>query len=615
MKQFLPYYERELGFYRRASREFARQFPKLANALLIAGETSEDPHIERVIQACAFLNARTAKRLDDDYRKFTESLLQVMYPDYLRPFPSCSIAQVDYRGVEGSLMSGVTTIARGTVMDTIEHANVICQFRSAYDVAIAPVALTEARFEPVIHAPATARVPVDTSSCIHIVIESLTPGLSLAALDLPRLRVFIDGEPGFCAALRDALFMRVAHAYVEAGTSGNWSALEQLPFSAAGFAAEDALIPWKASSHPAYRLLTEYFSFPEKFNFFDIELAALIPYLPPECRRLSLHLTIPGARAEPDFERRLQPLSSKNMLLGCTPVINLFKQSASPITLTHTAIDYPLVANARQAYASEVYSIDSVHMLRDAPQGSVLTQFRPYYSLRHERGDSGKGHYWLTRREEAMALHSPGHELYIAFIDIDFNPVACGTSTVSLELTCTNRDLPARLGYGLPGGDLALEGGAGGYPLRLLRKPNAPYRFTSDKQAHWRLISNLSLNHNSLAQKNLEAFTELLRLYDLPQSPISQRQIDGVMGLEHQAARAWIKDRHGGGRVHGIEVRLTLDEEAFTGSGIHVFAQVIEHFLGLYVHINSFTRLVILSSKTGKELLRCRPRNGDLNLV
>lgn len=611
MKQFLPYYERELGFYRRACREFSQQYPKLAGALLIAGEASEDPQVERVIQSCALLNARSAKRLDDDYRKLTESLLQVLYPDYLRPFPSCSIARIDDGGADGHL-GAPQTIARGSVMETVEHDGVICRFRSAYDVTLAPLALTEAGFEPIVMAPAAARLPAEAGSCLHIVLAALSPARDLAALDLPRLRVFIDGEPGLCAALRDTLFMRVARAYVEADGSGDWRALDQVPLAAVGFAADEALIPWKASSHPACRLLTEYFSFPEKFNFFDIDLAALRRHAPPGCLRLSLHLALPGQRADSDLARRLRPLSSKNLLLGCTPVINLFRQSAAPITLTHTATDYPLVANARRPYASEVYSIDAVHMLRDTPAGGARTEFRPYYSLRHGRGGD-KGHYWLTRREEAMAAHSPGHELQIAFVDIDFNPVARGSSTVSIELTCTNRDLPSKLAYGLPGGDLVLEGGAGGYPIRLLRKPSKPCRFTPDM--HWRLIANLALSHHSLTEENLEPFKEMLRLYDLPQSPISQCQIDGVVGLAHQAARAWLPDKYGGSRLAGIEVRLTLDEDAFAGGGIHVFAQVIEHFLGMYVHLNSFTRLVILSSKTGKELIRCKPRNGDLNLV
>ena len=159
------------------------------------------------------------------------------------------------------------------------------------------------------------------------------------------------------------------------------------------------------------------------------------------------------------------------------------------------------------------------------------------------------------------------------------------------------------------------ETAAGGLPIRLLRKPTPPLRFASRGGTHWRLVTQLALNHHSLVQEGLDAFREMLTLYDLPQSPATQRQIGAVVGLAHAATTAWRRHPRGHTLVHGVEVRLTLDEDAFVGSGVHLFVQVIDHFLGLYVQVNSFTELVVLSHKTGEELIRCKPRNGDLNLV
>src|SRR6476469_5917280 len=113
MENLLPYYERELGFLRRYSRDFSEAYPKIAGRLLMSGEVSEDPHIERLIQSLALLNARTAKKLDDDYPEFTEALFEVLYPHYLRPFPSCSIARMDYAAAAAQ-MTGVSCIERGT---------------------------------------------------------------------------------------------------------------------------------------------------------------------------------------------------------------------------------------------------------------------------------------------------------------------------------------------------------------------------------------------------------------------------------------------------------------------------------------------------------------------
>ncbi|OEZ50416.1 hypothetical protein JAB1_15310 [Janthinobacterium sp. MP5059B] len=614
MEELLPYYERELGFLRRYSREFSERYPKIAGRLLIGGEVCEDPHIERMIQSFALLNSRISKRLDDDYPEFTEALFEVLYPHYLRPFPSCSIARLDYSGAAAQL-TAATEIARGTELATRPVKGVACTFRTAYPVTVAPLALTHAAFAAIIDAPEQVQLPPNATSSVSIVIEATADQISLAQLGVKKLRVFIDGEPSFCAALRDALFMRTLKAYVEADDSGRWSALAQIPVSAAGYAEDDALIPFSARSHPAYRLLTEYFCFPEKFNFFDIDLAALCAPLPSGCRRITLHLALAGLRTDSNTARMLGTMSTNNLLLGCTPVVNLFRLRGEPIRLTHTAASYPVLADARRAYAFEVQAIESVKLVRQTPQGESITEFRPFYSLRHGQMPAKDGHYWVMRRDDTISEKSPGYETEISIVDIDFDPAAIETDTLSLELSCTNRDLPAQLTYGLRGGDLFLEGGSSVRSIHFLRKPTESHRFERGRGAHWRLISHLSLNHLSLSGSGLEAFQEMLTLYDLPRSATSQRQISGIAAIDHKAANAWLPGNPFACLVRGLEVRLTLDEEAFVGSGIHAFAHIVECFLGLYVHANSFTQLVVLSKKSGEELLRCKPRSGDLSLV
>lgn len=614
MEELLPYYERELGFLRRYSREFSERYPKIAGRLLIAGEVCEDPHIERMIESFALLNARVSKRLDDDYPQFTEALFEVLYPHYLRPFPSCSIARFDYGGVANQL-TAASELARGTELKSKAVQGEACIFRTAYPVTVAPLALTSASFSAIFEAPDAVLAPPGASSSLSLTIETTGDQVTLASLGLASLRVFIDGEPSFCAALRDALFMRAVKGYAEANRSGRWIALPKIPLRAAGYGEDESLIPFSARSHPAYRLLTEYFCFPEKFNFFDIDLAALCAALPAGARKVTLHLALSGLRTDSNSARMLGTLSANNVLLGCTPVVNLFHRHGQPIQLTHTTESYPVLADGRRAFAFEVHSIDSVSLVRQTPQGDTLVEFTPFYSLRHGQTAERNGHYWVMRRDDVMADKSPGFETEISIVDIDFDPAAVETATLSLELTCSNRNLPASLTYGLLGGDLMLPAGSNFRSISFLRKPSPSFRFQRGRGAHWRLISHLSLNHLSLSGGGLEAFREMLTLYDLPRSPISQRQISGIDAIAHQPANAWLPGNPFPCLVRGVEVRLTIDEEAFVGSGIHAFAHIVERFLGLYVHANSFTQLVVLSKKNGEELLRCTPRSGDLNLV
>jgi type VI secretion system protein ImpG len=612
MEELLPYYERELGFLRRYSREFSERYPKIAGRLLIAGEVCEDPHIERMIESFALLNARVSKRIDDDYPEFTEALFEVLYPHYLRPFPSCSIACMDYQAA-ASQMTTASEVPRGTELKTHEVQGGACMFRTVYPVTVAPVALSEAAFYAILKAPDGIIAPAGASSRLSIKIDCGAG--ALGSLGLGALRVFIDGEPSFCAALRDAMFMRTVQAYAEADRSGRWHALADLPVSAVGYADDDSLLEFSARSHPAYRLLTEYFCFPEKFNFFDIDVKAVLAALPDGARCVTVHLALAGLRADSNNARMLETLSRKNLLLGCTPMVNLFQRGAAPIRLSHKSESYTVVVENRRPFAFEVYSIDSVTMVRQTAQGEALVDFSPFYSLRHGQTPEKNGHYWVMRRDEVINTKSPGHETQISIVDIDFDPAASDIETLSINLTCTNRDLPASLTYGLPAGDLFPTGGSKVGVMRFLRKPTLSYRFQRGRGAHWRLISHLSLNHLSLTNGGLEAFREMLTLYDLPRSPTSQRQISGIESITHHAANVWLPGNPFPCLVRGVEVRLTIDQEAFVGGGIHAFAHIVERFLGLYVHANSFTQLVVLAKKNGEELLRCKPRSGDLSLV
>jgi type VI secretion system protein ImpG len=622
LEQLLPYYERELGYLRRHLREFAERYPKIAGRLLISGEVCEDPHTERMIESFALLNARIAKRLDDDYPEFTEALFDVLYPHYLRPFPSCSIAYLDLGGTANQ-QTGISVIPRGTSLNTRPVRGAACTFRTVYPVTVAPLALTGAAFSAIIDHPEAVRLPEGAGSGLSLTLTATADQLRLDRLALPRLRVFIDGEPSFCAALRDALFMRAVGAYVEADRGsqhgGRWFPLAKIPIEPAGFADDESLIDFPARSHAAYRLLTEYFCFPDKFNFFDIDLAALMAALPSAtaagATTVTLHLALSGLRADSNTARMLGTLSTNNLLLGCTPVINLFQQRGEPIRLTHASASYPVLADARRAFAYEVQSIESVNLVRQTPQGETVVEFHPFYSLKHAQTPEQNGHYWVLRRDETLAERSPGYETQIAIVDIDFDPAAVETQTLNIDLICSNRDLPASLSYGQPGGDLFLEGGSNVKSINFLRKPTITYRFESARSAHWRLISHLTLNHLSLANGGVDALREMLALYDLPRSPSSQRQIGGIASIEQRTASAWMAGNPFTCLVRGVEVRIGIDEEAFVGSGIYAFAHIIERFLALYVHANSFTQLVVVSNKTGEELLKCLPRSGDLSLL
>lgn len=612
MKKLKAYFERELIHSLALRKEFAEKYAGLARRVGMPDGICDDPKAEHIIQANAMCNARTLQLIDDNDHKITEALLNVNHPDYLRPVPCCSIVQID-AAASAATMTTVSTIPRGSLLTSKLQNGLSCQFSTAYAVQLAPVTCSRVWFQTTIRVPPSLPLPTTVRSAISIELSCDAAALTLSQLDLGAMRVFIDAEPAICGVTRDCLFMHAAAAYLELDDGAHWVALPAVPIRAVGFDSQDALLPRSPTSHPAYQLLTEYFCCPEKFSFFDIDWPALLPHLPPSCRRLTLHLGLSGVAHDSAITRTLAALTHEHLRFGCTPVVNLFQRSGRAFELTHASPDYPLMPDAEPAHAYDIYSVDRVSVLNETADSDSSTEFRPYYSLRHGDAIGQRGHYYLVRRDATLALTSPGHEMRIALVDIDLDPLACARATVSIDLSCTNRDLPTLLRHGKAGSELELEQIAGRYPIHMLRRPTPQYRFGAD--THWRLISLLALNHTSLVQQGVPALKETLALYDLPRSPMTQAQIAAIVDVAHRPVRAWLRGDDGSSLVHGVEVRITLDEDAFAGAGLHVFAQVLSHFFGLYVHINSYTQLTILSQSTGKEILRCPPRSGAIQLV
>jgi type VI secretion system protein ImpG len=615
LKDLLPHFERELAYLRTHAGEFARQYPRIAGRLALTGDMSEDPHVERLIQSFALLSSRIHKRLDDDFPLFTESLLQVLYPHYLRPFPSCSIGRFGVGGA-GAQMSQGAHVPRGTLLNTRPVRGVVCKFRTAYDVTLLPVRVCAAGFRRALAAPDGSPVPRGGTTAFSVSLELTSDQASWATLGVDRLRVYLDAEPSQVSALREALCGRVAGCLVQTSPHGPWlSGSDALPREV-GFADDEALIESDPRAHPAYRLFTEYFAFPQKFDFVDLPLPRVVRE--GSSRTVTLHYVMSGLRADSADGHLLETVSAQHLVLGCTPVVNLFRLRADPIRVTHQQESYPVLPDSRRAHGHEVHSIEKVYRVRQTPQGESIDEFRPFYSLQHEQllaeGESG-GRYWYSHRDETVAAQSPGFETELSIVDVEFRPASPQTDTLSVEVLATNRDLPSLLAIGDAGGDLSAQDAGPSRDIRLLRKPTPSYRFDAGHGALWRLVSHLSLNHLSLSGGGIDALKELLRLYDLPRSPATRRQIDGLVGIEFRAASACLPGQPYAVFVRGTEIRLSVDEQSFVGTGLRLFAQVLDHFFGLYVHVNSFTQLKVLSARTQEELVACPRRSGSSPLV
>ena len=182
---------------------------------------------------------------------------------------------------------------------------------------------------------------------------------------------------------------------------------------------------------------------------------------------------------------------------------------------------------------------------------------------------------------------------------------------LTIHTTCTNRDLPSRLPFGAPKGDFDLEIAAPLAKVAGIMKPIRSRRPSLGGALHWRLISHLSLNYLSIVQGGEEALREILRLYDFDNSPATRQQISGITRLSSR----YVTKRMGRSLGRGVRVVIEFDEDKYVGTGIFLFASILERFLGQYVSVNSFSQLVAKSIQNSEVLKEWPPRSGNRVLL
>jgi type VI secretion system protein ImpG len=607
LDELLPYYENELTYLRRLSREFAGRYPKIASKLMLEGEVCEDPHVERMIESFAFLTARVHKKLDDEFPQVTEALLSVLYPHFLRPVPSMSIAQLQpAAGVE---LSGVQTVPRETMLLTKPVQGMPVRYRTAYPVEVWPLQVSEAKLESA-ERSAFALGNSTRVATLRLRLES-TGNASLGQLPIERLRFHIDGESPLAHALYEIVLNSTESITLRSPDGARAVPLPRAALRVVGFGEDEGLLEYDPRSFLGYRLIQEYFALPEKFLFFDIEGLDLSGF----GKQADLVLEI-GPFGRPERLARLeQSVSADTFRLNCTPIVNLFRQQAEPIRLTQERHEYQVIPDVRRPLGLEVYSVDTVRRFSRQGEQAQITEFAPFYSVQHGLHDSGDGCNWYVQRQPSLRTGDEGSEMTIALVDRQMNPRLPSVDTLSLSLTCTNRDLPSQLPFGGEDSVLQVERGGVIATARLLKKPTATWRAPMRMANQWRLISHLALNHLSIVEGGRDALLEVLSLYNTTDSASLRKQIAGIVEVHSRPAMTAIGQAPRRAFVRGTQIELSFDENQYVGSGVYLLARVLDVFFGLYSTANAFTQLRVRTLQREGELASFAPRAGAWHLV
>ncbi|MBN8732406.1 MAG: type VI secretion system baseplate subunit TssF [Acidobacteria bacterium] len=610
--ELLGYYERELTYLRQMGGDFAKRYPKIASRLQLEANRCEDPHVERMIESFALLAARVHLKLDDEFPEITQALLNVVYPHYTRPLPSSTIVQFQLDPARGKLTTALR-MARGTVLHTRPAGGVACRFTTCYDTELWPIEVAEAqwstpdRIDPPIKAP-------NRVSALRLVLRCF-PGTTFAELGPRKLRFYLAADSAIAYTLYELLANNCQEILLRDPRPKFRGRPLPLPLDAlrpVGFGPDEALLPYPARSLEAYRLLQEYFSFPEKFLFFELTgLEAMADAgFTESAEVLFLFDEFERSTRQESLEAAVNPGTFR---LGCTPAVNLFPKLAEPILLTEANFEYRVIADIRGDTRTEVFSIDKVVCTREKTGENV--EFAPFFSFRHGAFGKEDATFWQGTRRAVPADPDGSTEIWLTLVDLTGRPLRLPMDTLSLHCTCTNGDLPSRLALSNDGADFNLDSAAVLDRIQALHKPTSAVRPATSRDALWRLISHLSLNYLSLVEDGKDALQEMLRLYQFSARPHLDQQVEGITGVSSRRQFARVVTEHGISYVRGMYVDLELDEDRFVGGGAYLFSAVLENFLAQYVSMNSFSQLAVRTRQRKEVLREWPPKAGSRILL
>lgn len=623
--QFLDYYSRELTYMREMAGEFAAQHPKIARRLGMEGIDVADPYVERLIEAFCFMSARTQIKLDAEFPRFTQRLLEVVYPNYVAPTPSIAVAQLRPSLREGDFTKGMKVPRHSMLRSAIPPGEqTACEFRSSQDVTLWPIEIAEARLTAVPpDIPDTDRLllpHMQLHGALRLRLRTTGEVKFNQMTNFDRLPIYIGGDERIASHLFELIHAgsvaSVVRAYGASRDEGHVVAKTPVEFE--GLQGNQSLLPLTWNTFHGHNLLQEYFACRQRFYFFALtQLAAGLARVDSNEAEIVLLLDrLP--------EELATHVDASRFLLFCTPVVNLFRKRTDRVEINRAQTDFHLLADRTRPLDYEIYSVSRVFGQR--AQTSLEVEFNPLYQTLHS--DVGNhGRYFSVRREQrALSANARkygtrtpyiGTEVYVSLVDQAEAPYADDIRYLSVEAWVTNRDLP-RLIPRNGKTDLTMSDSVPIEGVRLVHAPSAPRAPYASGETAWRLIRQLSFNYMPLAELDHgdggQALRNMLGLFITPGEHEQARQIEALVGARTEPV---VRRLPGDGLLvygRGVRCELTVDETGFSGISPYLFGLVLEHYLARHVSINVFTETELRSMQRGL-IAQWRPRMGGRGAV
>lgn len=605
------YYRKELDYLRQAAKLLAKEKPHLAKFL---AEKGADPDVERLLEGFALLSGNLRAKIEDEFPEVTHSLINMLWPNYLRPTPSMTIIEYapDTRKIDTPVLitRGAQMMSRegsypSSLADTGDSTLLPppCTFTLCRDIWLLPVIVEN-----------ITQYNNQQQGCIEITF-SAENGINLGRIDLNKLRFWLGDEDEYT---RNQLYLWLNEylADAEIVTESHSVRLPDFVLEPVGFSKQDALLPWPGNVYSGYRILQEYLCFQDAFFFFNVKGIHSLSMTDADVNRFSLRL---------HFSRPL-PLDTRvrktSLRLYCAPAINLFSCESEPIAVSDTREEYPLRASYMHSECYDIFSVDRVESSQRTENKYGKTrlpassrQYPAFESFHHqiEYARNRETIYYRIKMESSL-FHS-GFDHSLSFVRADTTPPASWNEdeVVSVSLTCTNRNLPEKL----HSGDICLsaEKNAAVASFHNVTRPTPSLYPVLDGSLHWQLLSSMSLNYLSLLNK--DALKQVLCIYDLPaiHNPqtalLSQQKLNAIEQIDTRPVDYLFE----GVPVRGLTSTLYIRSAPFACEGeIYLLGTVLSHFFSLYASVNSFHELKVINMDN-QECYEWPERSGQHTLM
>lgn len=623
-------------------KEFAAQYPKIASRLALDTTDIPDPYVERLLEGVSFLTARTQLKLDAEYPRFVQRILEVVYPDFINQKPAAAIVNLEPTSQYNADV--INLLERGKILRSlpIDEFKVSCPFSVTKTTEILPLRIEKAKYTDSIgYLPNTLPALKQSSgkkvqSALRLDFSLSVPGACSEMLP-DELSIFLGTELSKSSSLLFLLASEcvgvVCHSYEN---PKQW--FYPLPTTPEhrGFREDEALSFNLDKSVSAFRIMQEYSRLPEKFLFISqknikqaVQQAEKKGHLPKVPEHLEEIINDKGVNKKIiTYRKRYFSLSflfsnkipELTELIGvddfsvnAVPVVNLFRKKSSRFPVNIQDQEHHVVIDRTQPLNYEVYAIEQVKGFDTNNLQTVV--FSPMY----KSPDIGlfpeaqtQHAYFSARRADRVPSENSakngfrssylGSEVFLSLANNQNYAFNSNVQHLSVDAWCTSRDLPLIMPRDGES-DFLIEGFLPVKSIKLISKLTRPQEAVREDRALWSFLNQLSLNYLSLLNTDKEdapvALKELLTVFVSSESDLLKKQIESITRVETSIINKVVRHYGVAAPIRGINITVTLDEAQLGGVHPFLFGSVLNHYFRRLVSINSFVQLRIDTLQQG----------------